>query len=280
MSSGGDLSQTIDIERKRVLSDVPFLNNVLLKATSLQHLRLLLEQADSPYPLGVFLLLSILMGLIGVVLGTFVLGNFLVTLSAAACLALAPFGYVYAKRRQRWLQFQRQLPDGLDLVARALKAGHGVMVGLKMVGDEYADPIGAEFDKTVDHINYGIGVPEALANLAHRVRCQDLGFFVTAMIIQRETGGNLAEIIENISSLIRQRFELQGRVRALAAEGKLSAIILLGLPIFLGLAIFAVNPNYLGLLFTDPIGKGMVGFSGFMMAFGSVVISKMIKIRI
>jgi tight adherence protein B len=147
------------------------------------------------------------------------------------------------------------------------------------VGDEFADPIGTEFDKTIDHINFGVGVPEALTQLAHRVHCLDLKFFVTSLILQRETGGNLAEIIENISSLIRQRFELQGRVRALAAEGKLSAIIMFALPFLIGLAIFALNPTYLARLFTDPIGKVMLGFGGGMMALGAIAIKMMIKIR-
>ncbi len=280
LSSGGNPSASVDIVRKQVLSEMPFLNNLLSKAGGIQGLARLLEQAGSPYPLGVFLLLSVLLGFVGLLLGTFVLKNVILNLLATACLAMAPFGYIYWQRQQRAVKFQRQLPDALELVARSLKAGHSFMVGMKMVGDEFADPIGTEFDETVDQINFGVGVPDALTNLAHRVHCWDLHFFVTSLMIQRETGGNLAEIIENISYLIRKRFELQGRVRALAAEGKLSAIILLALPFVLGLAIFALNPNYLGHLFTDPIGKAMMGCGGFTMALGAIVIKGMITIRV
>ena len=275
-----DPSQPIDIERRQVFSEVPFLNNLLLKATWLQPLRHLMEQAHNPYSLGVFLLLSILLGLIGVLLGIVVLKNSLVTLLAAACLGLMPFGYVYWQKQQRLLKFQRQLPDALDLVARALKAGHSFMAGMKMVGDECTDPIGTEFDKTLDHINFGVVVPEALTQLAHRVHCLDLKFFVTSLILQRETGGNLAEIIENIGALIRQRFELQGRVRALAAEGKLSGIILVALPCLLGLALYASSPAYIALLFTDPIGQRMLGCAGVLMTLGAITIKRMIKIRV
>jgi tight adherence protein B len=149
-----------------------------------------------------------------------------------------------------------------------------------MVGDEFADPMGTEFDKTLAEINFGAGVAEALKNLARRVDCPDLHFFVVAILIQRETGGNLAEIAENIAQLIRKRFELQDRVRALAAEGKLSAIVLFALPFLLALAISVVNPSYLGVLFTDPIGKGMLGVAAVMMVTGAIVIKKMIHIKV
>lgn len=272
--------KSIDIVRKRVLSEVPFLNDILLKAAWLPRLGRLLEQANSPYPLGAFLLLSILLGLIGFWVGSFVLSHVLFNLLGAASLGMAPFGYVYWQKRQRMLQFQRQLPNALDLVARALKAGHSVMVGMKMVGDEFPDPIGAEFDKTIAEINFGVGVPDALTNLARRVECVDLKFFVTSLIIQRETGGNLAEIIEKISRLIRQRFELQGRIRVLAAEGKLSAIVLLLLPCFVALALSFLNPEYLRVLLTDPLGQLMAGFGCLMILSGSLVIRMMIHIRV
>ena len=194
--------------------------------------------------------------------------------------ALMPILYVYFKKYQRQQKFLRQLPEALDLISRALQAGHTFQVGLKMVGEEFADPMGTEFDKTLAELNFGAGVDEALKNLARRVDCPDLHFFVVAILIQRETGGNLGEIAENIAQLIRKRFELQDRVRALAAEGKLSAIVLFALPFFLALVLSIVNPKYLGVLFTDPIGRGMVGFAAILMVIGAIIIKKMIDIKV
>lgn len=174
--------------------------------------------------------------------------------------------------------FQRQLPDALDLVSRALRAGHAFSVGMKMVGDEFPDPIGPEFARAVEEISYGIDVPEALKNLSHRIDCVDLSFFVTSLIVQRETGGNLAEILEAISRLIRQRFELLGRVKALSAEGKLSAIVLFLLPIGMGLLLWRLNPSYMELLVTDPFGQNMLASASVMMLVGFFVIRKMTTI--
>jgi tight adherence protein B len=165
-------------------------------------------------------------------------------------------------------------------VARALKAGHTFNVGMKMVSDEFVDPVGIEFARTVDEINFGAGIQEALQNLSYRIDCPDLRFFATAVMVQRETGGNLAEIIQKTSSLIRHRFELIGRVRVLAAEGKLSAFILIALPFVLGIAIFILQRDYLLLLFTDPFGKWLVALAGFSMAVGIVVIIHMSRIRL
>jgi tight adherence protein B len=177
-------------------------------------------------------------------------------------------------------KFQEQLPDALDLIARALKAGHAFSGGLKMVADEFADPIGTEFEKTIDEINFGVATDMAMKNLAHRVDCPDLQFFVVSVIIQRETGGNLAQILEKIASLVRERFRLYGKVRSLAAEGKLSAIILLSLPPAMAGYFFLVQPEYIGLLFMDPFGIAMVVGASIMMVIGTYVMKKMIEIRV
>jgi tight adherence protein B len=272
--------QSIDIVRRRVLSDVPWLNAVLLNTPGMPYVGHLLEQADCRYSVGTFLSLSVLLALAGFLVGSLVLNNTILQVGGAALCGFMPLLHVSYKKHQRLQSFLRQLPEALDLIARALRAGHTLQIGLKMVGEEFADPMGTEFDKTLAEINFGAGIPEALKNLARRVDCPDLHFFVVAILIQRETGGNLAEISENIAQLIRKRFELQDRVRALAAEGKLSAIILFALPFFLALAISVVNPNYLGVLFTDPIGLRMVGFAAFIMVIGAIIIKKMIHIKV
>ena len=140
-------------------------------------------------------------------------------------------------------KFERQLPEALELVSRSLKAGHAFTGGLKMVAEEFGDPVGVEFGRTLDEINFGVGVPEALTNLTQRIECEDLKFFAVSVIIQRETGGNLAEILESLGRLIRERFKFQGRVRVLSGEGRISAIVLVAIPFFIA-----------GLLFPDQAG--------------------------
>jgi tight adherence protein B len=194
-------------------------------------------------------------------------------------LGLLPFVYLSHQKRQRLQQFERQLPEALDFIARALKAGHNFNVGMKMVSDEFPDPIGPEFAKALDEINFGGGIHEALENLSYRLDCAELRFFVTAVMVQRETGGNLAEIIAKAGQLIRQRFELLGRVRVLAGEGKLSAMLLIALPFLLSFAIYFLQRDYLMVLFTDPIGKWLVVSVGFSMAFGIFIIMRMIRIK-
>ena len=273
-------NQSIDIMRNRVLSQIPWLNAVLLNTPGIPFVAHLLEQADCRYPVGMFLSLSVLLALAGLLIGSFTLNNMMLQVAGAAGGGLMPFLYISYKKHQRLQKFLRQLPEALDLIARALRAGHTFQVGLKMVGEEFADPMGTEFDKTLAEINFGAGIPEALKNLAQRVDCPDLHFFVVAILVQRETGGNLAEISENIAQLIRKRFELQDRVRALAAEGKLSAIILFALPFFIALALSVMNPKYLGLLFTDPLGRGMLGVAAVIMTIGAIIIKKMIHIKV
>ncbi len=177
-------------------------------------------------------------------------------------------------------KFQEQLPDALDLIARALKAGHAFSGGLRMVAEEFGDPVGTEFRKTLDEINFGVGVDQAMKNLARRVDCADLQFFVVSVIIQRETGGNLAEILEKIAALVRERFKLYGKVRTLAAEGKLSAIILIALPFLIAFYFFLIQPEYISLLFRDPIGIAMLAGASIMMVIGVLMMRKMIQIRV
>jgi tight adherence protein B len=149
-----------------------------------------------------------------------------------------------------------------------------------MVADELGDPIGTEFEKILNEINFGVGIAEALKNLAHRVECPNLKFFIVSVVIQRETGGNLAEILAKIAALIRERFNLQNRVQVLSAEGKLSAIILITIPFFIALALSIINPGYIKTLIIDPVGKRLVGFAFIMMIIGIFVMKRMIQIKV
>ena len=272
--------EIIDIMRKSMLSDVPWLNRMLLSIRWTDKLSRMIEQSGTESTLGVFILLSVVLASGGFVIGLWVTSHALLSLFIAFFLGVFPFLYVYLKKKRRMEKFQRQLPDALDLIARALKAGHAFTGGLKMVGDELGEPVGTEFEKTLHEINFGSGVPEALKGLSQRVDCPDLRFFIISVIIQRETGGNLAEILGKISYLIRERFKLQSRVQVLASEGKLSAIILIAIPFVIALALSVLNPVYMKTLFIDPVGKALVVFALVMMVIGMVVMKRMIEIRV
>jgi tight adherence protein B len=263
-----------------MLSEVPWLNRMLLSIRWTDKLSRLIEQSGTESTLGVFILLSIVLASGGFVILLWVSSHILLSLMLALFSGTLPFLYVYIKKKRRMEKFQRQLPDALDLIARALKAGHAFTGGLKMVGDEIGEPVGTEFDKTLHEINFGSAIPEALKNLTQRVDCPDLRFFIISVIIQRETGGNLAEILAKIAYLIRERFKLQSRVQVLASEGKLSAIILIAIPFVVALALSVLNPGYIKTLFIDPLGKALVAFALLMMVLGIIVMKRMIEIRV
>ncbi len=195
-------------------------------------------------------------------------------------LATTPFFYLVHKRKKRMEKFERQLPEALELMARALKAGHAFTGGLRLVAEEFSDPVGTEFGKTVDEINFGMAVPDALMNLTQRVECEDLKFFVVAVIVQRETGGNLADIFDGLGRLIRERFKFQGRVRVLSAEGKMSAAVLISMPFFLVGMLSLFNPEYVNVLFFDPIGPVLIVIALFLMSLGALVIKRIIDIKV
>ena len=270
----------VDIVRKRMLSEVPWLNQKLLKLKWTGSAGLLLEQAGTRHTLGFFILVSALLVFLGLTAGSWLHLNYVLSILAGACLGCLPLWHILKKKRKRMEKFQGQLPEALDLVARALRAGQALSGALKMVADEMDDPIGDEFDKTLNEINFGVGVPEALKNLANRVDCLDLKFFVIAVVIQRETGGNLAEILENIARIIRERFKLHGRIRILAAEGKLSAIILTGLPFMTAFVLFLANPEYIKILIRDPFGRVLAGLALSLMILGIISMKKMIAIKV
>jgi tight adherence protein B len=272
--------ESIDILQKKFLSEIPWFNRLLLSFNWTGRLNRLLEQANVKYPLGVYILLTFLLAFAGLLVSSWLTSNYLIIIPVTVILGMIPFFYVYTKKKRRMDKFQRQFPEALDLVARALRAGHAFTGGLKMVADEMGDPVGTEFDKTLNEINFGIGIPEALKGLSNRVDCPDLKFFVISVIIQRETGGNLAEILDNIAHLIRERFKLFGHIRVLAAQGKLSATILIGLPFVVAIVLSFINPKYIGTLSTDPIGRILVIFALIMMIFGVFVMRRIIAIKV
>jgi tight adherence protein B len=273
-------NELTDIQRKKVLSDLPLLNKILLRVPGRQHLDRLLQQADAQYPLGAFILLTIFLAITSFCVSSLITSNNVLTVIMTLLLAGTPFFYLCLKKKKRIEKFQRQLPEGLELIARSLKAGHAFPSSMKIAADEFDDPLGPEFDATLNEINFGVSVPDALKNLANRINCPDLKFFVISVILQRETGGNLAEIIENLAYIIRERFKLYDKIKTLAAEGKISAIILSAMPFLIIIYLHLVNPAYINVLFSDPAGRIMAGIAAFIMVIGILVMKKMINIKV
>ncbi len=271
-----------DILRKRILSNVPILNKLFYNIPGIARLDRLIQQADSKYPVGVFILFSLFLFQIGYLAGSFFFSQkfygaaFLIAL---AC-GLIPFFLLLLKKKNRIKQFESQLPEALELIARSLRAGHAFTSGMRVVVDNFGDPLGPEFAQVLDEINFGVPVADALKNLAERVDCAELKFFVVSVILQRETGGNLAEIIDNIAYIIRERFKFNDKIRVLSAEGKLSALVLIILPFIVIFVVRLLNPEYMNTLFEDPIGRKLVVAAGVIMVMGIYIIRRMIDIKI
>jgi len=282
LSTRRDGATGIDIVKKRTLSQIPWLNEILvnLQAPTISRLERLIQQADVRQSLGFFILVSAAVAA-GVFYLVFVMSrSVLAALVAAGLAALLPWAYLSFRKSRRLKDFERQLPDALDMIARALKAGHALTGGFQMVAMEFADPARTEFRKTLDEINFGLSYEEALRNMSERFDCPDLKFFVLSVIIQRQSGGNLAEILEKIGTLIRERFKLFGKVKALTGEARISAVILTILPFAIAAAIYFLNRAYLEVLFTEPAGQIMVGVALVMMALGILVMRRMIIIEV
>jgi tight adherence protein B len=191
-----------------------------------------------------------------------------------------PFVFLRVKRTRRLRAFEEAFPEALDLMARALKAGHAFATGLKMVADEMPEPVGPEFRKTFDEQNFGLPLKDALASLTVRIPILDVRFFSTAVMIQRETGGNLAEILENLGHVVRERFKILRQVRVYTAHGRLTGYVLLALPVFLAIALSFINPEHMQLLFRERLGHIMLGATVVMQTIGYFWIRQVVKIEV
>jgi tight adherence protein B len=271
---------TGSILKKEVFSDVPFINRGLALVPGIERLQLVISQANVQYTLGFFMLFSLTLGFAGYLLGTVFSKNTLLSVPAALAAASLPLFYVQFKKKKRMGQFEKQLPEALGLIARALRAGHAFTSGMKLAAEEFGDPLGPYFADTLDEINFGVGVADALKNLALRVDCPDMRFFVISVILQRETGGNLAEIIEGLAHLIRERFKFRGKVRTLSAEGRLTGKILVAVPVVLFWALYLLNPEYAGQLIHDPIGKLLIAIAVGLMGLAGWVIRRTLKVDV
>ena len=278
--SAGAASVNVPLLKKRLLSDAPAMERVLLAVPRVHALDRVLVQSGSSLNVARLLGLGLAFALAAAGVAAWLSPQWILAAAAAALGAFVPFGYVLRLRQQRMNAIEVQLPDALDLMARAMQAGHAFSSALHMVGVEGPQPIAQEFRATFDEINFGLPVQDALVNLAARVHSADLRYFVVAVLVQRETGGNLAELLTSIAALIRDRMRLKGAVRVLSAEGRLSAWILSLMPFVLVGVISFINLRFISLLWTDTIGIRMALTAAVLMAFGIFWLWRTIAVRI
>lgn len=277
-------AQTEDIEvvlaRNELMSEIPWMNQMLINIQATFRLKQMLDQADLHITPSRLMMFSFMAGMLGG-LAASVLTVFipLMILSGLVCASI-PLLHVWYKRKRRFDAFLEQLPDALDLVARALSAGHAFSESLHMVSSEMPEPIATEFRKAYEEQNLGLSVKLALENLTQRMPLLDLKMCVTAVLIQRETGGNLAEILEKVSYTIRERFRILGDLKTLTTSSRMSAWLLCGLPIFVALAVTFLNPDYMSVLWKDPRGHYLIAAALFLQITGMLIVRKILRIQI
>jgi len=281
LSASRDRTQASSLLKERMFSQVPALERIMLQLPRVQRLDQFMLQGGLNWTVGRLLLMCLALWVAGLAALTVVLNQSLL-LGAALALAPAmlPWLYVVRRRGARLKRFEQQLPEALDLMVRALRSGHAFSSALQMVGEEMPEPVAGEFRIVHDEVNFGVSMPQALANLAERVPLTDLRYFVLAVQVQRESGGNLTEVLGKLSRLIRERLKLLARVRVLSSEGRLSAWVLGLMPFALAGLMSVVSPKFISLLWTDPIGVSIVKTMLFLMLLGVLLLRKIVRIHI
>jgi tight adherence protein B len=240
----------------------------------------LLKQADTQLTPTQLAAISLILGAGGAALGVVARVHVAALVPVGLFMAFLPLFWLLWRRKRRLKAFAVQLPDALDMLARALRAGQSLGAGIGMVASEVAPPLGKEFGRVFEEQNLGIPWEESLDALTERIPNLDLKFFATAVILQRQTGGDMAEILDKIAGLIRERFKIWGQVQALTGEGRLSGVVLMGLPVVLFVAVYRLNPEYVMVLFTDPMGKKMLAVAVFLQILGALTIRKIVNIKV
>jgi len=203
----------------------------------------------------------------------------LAAIPAAAAAAFAPIGILRFQRTRRLRRFEEQFPEALDLLARALRAGHSFSTAIEMVAEEMPAPIGPEFKLLYDQQNYGLAMPDAMRLLAERIPILDSRFFVTAVLIQRESGGNLSEVLDNLAKVMRDRFRVKRQMRVISAHGRITGWVLAGLPPVLGVALMTINPEHRTTMFNDPLGHQMMFGGVALQVIGTLIIRKIVNVE-
>lgn len=275
-----DETATSNLTRDESLSGMPQFHHLLERWIWAQRLRAFLAQAGLKTKPGKFVLISAVLAVGAYVIVLKIAGVAVAAAGAGAIAGLIPFFFLSVKRQRRFQQFGKGLPEAIDLLVRAVRAGHAFTSGLEMISTELPEPIASEFRKTFEEHKYGLPLRDALWNLADRVPLIDVRFLVSALLIQKETGGNLAEILENLARVIRERFKIMGELRVRTAQGRLTALILIALPPSLLTFQVITSPTYVNVLFTDPWGIYMLLAAAGLQVVGSLILWKIVSIQV
>ncbi|MBI1940925.1 MAG: type II secretion system F family protein [Acidobacteria bacterium] len=271
---------TTDLLKQDALSDVAWLNGLMIQARFFGALQRLLDQADSQRTVGTLFSGSLLLAVSATWVASIWTPTFALALIPGVAAGFVPYAYLHAMRARRFRRFEELLPDTIDLMTRALRAGHTITSGIEMVSQEVPEPVASEFRRVFEEQNFGLPLREAMLNLARRIPLPDVSFLVTAILVQKETGGNLAEILDKTTIVIRERFRLRGQLRVYTAQGRLTGWILVALPFFLFGVMTFLNPSYELVLIKDPTGQKLVYAGLIMMVLGVLVIRKVIDIKV
>ncbi len=286
-------AEEMTLLRAEVLSQVPWINRFLLHFPPVARVHVFIQQAGMQLTAGFLLLICAALGLIAFLIGfLFNLANILVVVAVAAACA-TPLLVVSFKRGRRFSKFEELFPDAIDLLARAVRAGHAFTTALELIGHELPEPVAGEFRITYEQQNFGMPLREALHNLTVRVPLSDVTFFVSALQVQHESGGNLAEILDNLAFVIRERFKILRQVKVHTAQGRMTLYLLTGLGPAAALLMLLVNPEYIGRFFSEPqpkvslfilgqlpLGSVMIAVAIILQILGYLVIRKIIRIRV
>jgi tight adherence protein B len=280
---GSNAAQVFDTEailKREVYSDLPIVNAILRRIQLAADVDTLIKQANSTLTVGRVLFGALVIAIVaGVLAGTY-MHNAPLGLVVGLAAGFSPYIFLRMKRTARLRAFEAMLPEAIDLLARALRAGHALTAAIEMVSKEIADPVGTEFRRVFEEQNFGLPIREALINMAKRVPVPDLQFLVTAMLVQKETGGNLAEVLDKTGTVIRERSRLLGQLRIYTAQGRMTGWILGLLPFIVFLLMNFVNPNYARTLINDPMGRKAVWLGLALMGIGVWMIRKIVDIKV
>ena len=273
------IAADLRLVRDEMVSSIPLLHKFLVRAPGATWAQKALSQAGlKTKPAKIFLICVVLAIIAYVVVGHYL--PFYFAVPAGILASLIPIGVVAYQRHKRLNLFEERFPDGLDMLGRAVRAGHAFTSAMQLVGQEAPEPVASEFAITFEEQNYGIPVRDALEHLADRVPSFDVRFLVTALIVQKDSGGNLAEILDQLSRVIRERFRIHRDVKTKTALGRLTAGILIALPAVMLAMMMFVNPDYEGVLFHDPLGPRILGIAAFMQIVGGLILWKIVSIEV
>jgi len=276
---GGRTKKLNVLKPEESMSSMGTLDNALKSSGFADGVQNFLDQAAVQMKVSVFLLAIACCTMLGFLVVALIFRLPTLGLMVAPFAGALPYLYVKRKRTIRMRKFEEQFPEAIDLVARALRAGHALPTGLGMVADELKAPVGTEFRILYDEQNFGLTLTDALRNFARRIPVLDARFFVTAVLTQRETGGNLAEVLDNLGAVIRDRFKVKRQVRVLSAHGRITGWVLASLPPALAMATLLINPNHLGSLIGDPLGMKMIYTAIALQIGGTLIIRKLVDIE-